>query len=269
MSTLPLIFGALVGFSLGLTGGGGALFAAPLLIYGLGVPPPDAVGISLITVGATSLVGLVQRALRRQVEIPTGLLFAAAGMIVAPAGSWLARRIPDTVLLGMFALLMLVIAIRMWMNASGHANEFSAAVDDNSGPACQRDPLGTLKLTSDCALLLAGIGIATGLLTGLFGVGGGFIIVPALVTFSSMGMQRAIGTSLLIVTLVSASGAASHLAAGKELPIALAGIFILGSVAGLLLGSRLSRKFSGPILQKIFGAAIAFVALYVLVRELG
>ncbi len=257
-----------MGFSLGLTGGGGALLAVPLLIYGLGVPARDAVGISLITVGVTSLAGFLQRVGRRQVEIPAGLLFAAAGMSVAPLGSWLARRIPDPVLLGMFALLMLLIAVRMWTNASGHANEFSLSIDDDTGPACRRDPLGELRLTSHCALLLAGIGIATGLLTGLFGVGGGFIIVPALVTLSGMGMQRAIGTSLLIVSLVSVSGVASYLAAGEDLPISMTGIFIVGSVAGLFVGSRLSRRVSGPLLHRIFAAVIVFVAAYVLVRTL-
>jgi hypothetical protein len=99
--------------SLGLTGGGGAIFAVPQLVYGLGVPAREAVGVSLLTVGSTSLVGLVQRAWRGMVEFPTGLLFAIAGMLGAPMGSWLADRIPEAVLLSLFAVLMLVIAVRM------------------------------------------------------------------------------------------------------------------------------------------------------------
>jgi uncharacterized membrane protein YfcA len=116
--------------------------------------------------------------------------------------------------------------------------------------------------------LLAGVGLLTGALTGLFGVGGGFIIVPALVTFSGMGIQRAIGTSLLIISLVSVSGAASHLVMNANLPIATAVIFVSGSIAGLFAGSRLSREFSGPGLQKIFAAAIVLIAAYVVVRSL-
>jgi uncharacterized membrane protein YfcA len=265
MPALTFIFGAIVGFSLGLTGGGGAIFAVPLLIFGLGLSPRDAVGISMMTVAVTAFAGFVQRMRRRQVEIPTGILFAAAGIIGAPFGAWLAARISDSALLGMFSLLMLVIATRMWMTAKG-VNP-STILDDDSGPSCQRDPEGKLTITTDCGLLLAGVGLFAGALTGLFGVGGGFIIVPALVTFSGMGIQRAIGTSLMIISLVSVSGAVSHMTVNANLPIAMAGIFALGSVAGLLAGSRLSRGLSGAGLQRIFAVAIVVIAVYVVVRS--
>src|SRR6186997_3318965 len=98
MFILTLLLGALVGFSLGLTGGGGAIFAVPLLVYGVGVPAREAVGVSLLTVGSTSLMGFVQRAWRGMVEFPTGLLFAIAGMLGAPVGSWLSDRIPEAIL---------------------------------------------------------------------------------------------------------------------------------------------------------------------------
>lgn len=266
MPSLTLIFGAVVGFSLGLTGGGGAIFAVPLLIYGLGLSPRDAVGISMTTVGVTAFAGFVQRMRRRQVELPTGILFAAAGIIGAPFGAWLAIRISDSVLMGMFSLLMLVIAVRMWMTAGG-IDKDAILDDDDSGPTCQRDPEGRLTITSACGLLLALVGLVAGILTGLFGVGGGFIIVPALVTFSGMGIQRAIGTSLLIISLVSVSAAASRMSVNANLPIATAGIFALGSIAGLFAGSRLSRRLSGPGLQKVFSAAIVMVAAYVVARS--
>jgi len=265
---LTLIFGALVGFSLGLTGGGGAIFAVPLLVYGLGVPAREAVGVSLLTVGATSLVGFVQRALSRMVEFPTGLLFAVAGMIGAPVGATLADQIPEAVLLGLFAVLMLVIAVRMWLKASDLSAHLPIIMDDNAGPTCRRDPQGKLRLTSQCAMLLAVIGLGAGVLSGLFGVGGGFIIVPALVMFSGMGMQRAIGTSLLVITLISASGTASHLLTGKDLTLSTAGLFTVGSVAGLFAGSGLAQSLAGPTLQRVFAAAIVVVALFVMVRTL-
>jgi uncharacterized membrane protein YfcA len=195
------------------------------------------------------------------------LLFAAAGMIGAPIGSWLSRHIPDNVLLGTFSLLMIVISIRMWTKAGSHINEHALHIADDDGPTCSRDPEGKLRITSDCALLLGVVGISAGILTGLFGVGGGFIIVPALVIFSGMGMQQAIGTSLLVISLVSVSGVASHLLAGRHLEMTTAVIFSFGSVAGLVAGSRLSRRFSGPLLQKVFAAAIVAVALYVVVRS--
>jgi uncharacterized membrane protein YfcA len=266
MPALTFIFGVVVGFSLGLTGGGGAIFAVPLLIYGLGLSPRDAVGTSMMTVGVTAFAGFIQRMRRRQVEFPTGILFAAAGIIGAPFGAWLAARISDSVLLGTFSLLMIVIAARMWMNA-GSTSQQALLDDDDAGPTCQRDPEGTLTITTDCGLLLAGVGLLAGALTGLFGVGGGFIIVPALVTFSGMGIQRAIGTSLLVISLVSISGIASHLMVNANLPIATAVIFVSGSIAGLFAGSRLSRGISGPGLQKVFAAAIVLIAVYVVVRS--
>jgi uncharacterized membrane protein YfcA len=263
---LTLLLGALVGFSLGLTGGGGAIFAVPLLVYGLGVPAREAVGVSLLTVGSTSLVGFVQRAWRGMVEFPTGLLFAIAGMLGAPVGSWLADRIPEALLLSLFASLMLVIAVRMWTKARDATARLPIIMDDNGGPTCRRDPEGKLRITSPCAVLLGVVGLGAGILSGMFGVGGGFIIVPALVMFSGMGMQRAIGTSLLVITLISASGTANHLLAGKDLTLATAGVFSAGSIAGLFAGSVLAQRLAGPVLQRVFAAAIVLVALYVIFR---
>jgi uncharacterized membrane protein YfcA len=269
MQFLTFVYGALVGFSLGLTGGGGAIFGVPLLVYGLDVPAHAAVGISLVAVGTTALIGFIQRARHGQVEFPTGLLFAVAGMISAPAGAALARRIPEPVLLGLFALLMLIIALRMWWKAGDAARQLVILADDNAGPTCRRDPQGRLRLTSRCAALLVLVGLATGVLAGLFGVGGGFIIVPALITFSGMGMQRAIGTSLLVMTLVSVSGTLSHLDSVGDTAWPIVILFTAGSVAGLFGGSWLARRLAGAVLQRTFAAAIIAVALLVIVRTAG
>lgn len=268
MLLVTLLSGAFIGFSLGLTGGGGAIFAVPLLVYLLGVPAREAVGVSLATVGSTSLVGFIQRARRKMVEFPTGLLFALAGMLGAPVGAWLADFIPDAVLLGMFSLLMLGIAVRMWWKANDGVAKLPIIMDENAGPTCRRDPEGKLRLTSRCAMLLGLVGLLSGVLSGLFGVGGGFIIVPALVVFSGMGMQRAIGTSLLVITLVSAAGTANHLLAGKDLTLSTAGLFTAGSIVGLFAGSWLAQRLAGPVLQKMFASAIVVVACYVIMRTM-
>lgn len=264
---LNVFFGAIVGLSLGLTGGGGAIFAVPLLVYGLETPAREAVGVSLLTVGVTALIGFLQRARRRLVEFPTGLLFAVAGMVSAPLGALLADRIPEALLLVMFAALMVVIAVRMWSSATDSTFRIPVNSDDNAGPTCRRDPEGKLRLTSQCAMLLAVIGLGAGVLSGLFGVGGGFIIVPALVMFSGMGIERAIGTSLLVITLISASGTASHLLAGRELPLDTAGLFAAGSIVGLFVGSAFAQRLAGPSLQRTFAIAIVLVAMFVLVRN--
>jgi uncharacterized membrane protein YfcA len=265
-SILIILLGAFVGFSLGLTGGGGAIFAVPILIYGLGVPAREAVGISLLTVGSTAFVGFVQRARRRMVEFPTGLLFAFAGMIGAPIGSKLADYIAEPVLLALFAGLMILIAVRMWLKANEKSANLPILDSDNAGPTCRRDPEGRLRLTSQCAMLLGVVGLSTGVLSGMFGVGGGFIIVPALVSFAYMGMQRAIGTSLLIVTLVSLSGATNYFLAGRELSVQTSSLFTVGSLAGLFLGSWLAQRLAGPKLQRLFAVSIVLVATYVILR---
>ncbi len=271
MSSLSVIFGALVGCSLGLTGGGGAIFAVPLLVYGLGVAPREAVGISLAAVGATSFVGFLGRWRARKIELRTGLVFAVAGMLGAPVGSWLSGLIPETVLLTLFAILMLVVALRMWSKASepaiaGLPIACSTETADVDGPACRRDLNGNLLLSSRCAWLLAAVGIATGVLSGLFGVGGGFVIVPALVLFSGMTIHRAVGTSMLVVALVSISGIGSHLFAGRTISLETTALFVVGGVAGLLLGTVAGRRLSGPALQKVFAVAIVAVAIFVVVR---
>jgi uncharacterized membrane protein YfcA len=268
---LTLSFGGIVGFSLGLTGGGGAIFAVPLLVYGLGVAPRESIGISLAAVGVTSFVGFLGRWRARKVEIRTGLVFAVAGMFGAPVGSWLSGLIPETVLLSLFAILMLVVALRMWSKASepeiaGLPIPCSTEAANVDGPACRRDNNGNLLLTSRCAGLLAVVGIVTGVLSGLFGVGGGFVIVPALVLFSGMAIHRAVGTSLLVITLVSVSAIASHLIVGRSISVETTALFVVGGVAGLLLGNLAGQRLSGPALQKVFAGAIVAVAIFVIIR---
>ncbi len=262
---LSILFGAFVGFALGLTGGGGSLLAVPLLVYGLGIAPREAFGISLAAVGATALVGVVPRIRAGQVEVGTGVLFAVAGMLGAPLGTWVAGMIPETVLLTLFSVLMLVVAWGMW-NKSPAKNEKTlqtASETDTRGPTCQRTADGKLRLSSRCAMLLAVIGLATGFLSGMFGVGGGFVIVPALVLFSAMPIQKAVATSLLVIVLVSISGVASHFAAGREISLEVTGLFILGGVIGMSLGGLASKRLSAPLLQKVFATGIVAVAIFI------
>jgi uncharacterized protein len=268
MWLLHVAFGAIVGLSLGLTGGGGAIFAVPLLVFGVGLDPAQAVGVSLVTIGATALVGSLQRLRYGLVEARTGLLFALAGMLTAPLGAKVADRLPAPLLLTLFAALMLVIALRMWRTADRTRGTIALNEALNEpGPTCHRDPQGVLRMTSRCAILLGSVGLLVGFLTGLFGVGGGFLIVPALVAFSGMGIQRAVGTSLFIMTLVTASGAAAHFMSGKTIACDVTVEFVCGAMGGLFLGSAFARKLAGPPLQKIFAAAIVAVACFVIFRS--
>lgn len=294
---LSILFGSLVGMSLGLTGGGGAIFAVPLLVYGLGRDPHEAVGISLASVGLVALVGCVERWRRHHVELRTGLLFAVAGMLTAPLGAWLRSGLEPTLLLALFALVMLVVALRMWrsagrpravaladdsladLTAGGLANSdanscsgsHSGSGSDShsharSGPACRRDPAGRLQMTTRCTLVLLLAGLVTGLLAGLFGVGGGFVIVPALVLTSGMNIERAIGTSLMVIALISVAGVTAHVLGGQPLPLSVAAPFIAGGMLGLAAGARLARYLAGPALERTFAVAMVLVAIFVIAR---
>jgi hypothetical protein len=266
VSLLSLLFGVIVGFSLGLTGGGGAIFAVPLLVYGLGVPPREAVTVSLAAVGLTALVGAIGRWRSGHVEVRTGLLFALAGMLGAPVGTWVAGFLPDVALLLSFAALMLLVAVRLWRRA-GEAPQRDCD-DLERGPTCRRDSQGRLQLTSRCALLLSVVGVQTGVLSGLFGVSGGFVIVPALVMFSGLGMHRAVATSMLVITLVSGSGFAAHLWSGRACSVELVALFAAGGVAGMFLGQQLAQRISGATLQRVFAVAIVAVAIFIIGRNL-
>lgn len=264
--------GAVVGLSLGLTGGGGALLAVPLLVYGLGSHPRQAVSVSLAAVGAMAAVGAVQRLVRQQVEVSTALIFAAGGLFGAPVGTWIARHIPEGVLLLLFALLMAVVAVRMWRGARQAYQPLELPLapvqEQPSAGGCRRDPSGRLHLGMPCAVILTALGTATGVLAGLFGVGGGFIIVPALVLFTGMELRRAVGTSLLVIALISATGIFSRRLAGSHLPWEVMLFFVLGGLVGLVAGSWLADRLAGPRLQQTFAVAILVVAGLMLTRTL-
>jgi len=268
MSGLGLIFGAVVGLSLGLTGGGGAIFAVPLLVYGLQVPPREAVSVSLAAVGATSLVGFLHRWKLGQVELKTGLIFALAGMLGAPLGTWIAGFVPDLILLLLFAGVMVVVAVRLWQQAATVRTEVVCVPSEDQGPTCRRDALGHLILNSRCAALLLLVGVVTGILSGLFGVGGGFVIVPALILFSGMPIHSAVGTSLMVIALISISGISSQIWAGRTIPWELTSLFVAGGIGGLFAGQSLGKHLSGPRLQKVFVVAILMVAVFVILKTL-
>lgn len=266
MALLSVVFGSIVGLALGLTGGGGSLFAVPMLVYGLGMPPHDATGVSLATVGATSLLGFLHRWKLGEVELRAGLVFAAAGMLAAPGGAWLAGRVSESLLLFLFAGLMIVVAARMWQQAARAvlAQAAQPSSSPSPSPSSGASDANASRVRSLPLLLL--LGALTGVLSGLFGVGGGIVIVPALVLVAGMPIHRAVGTSLMVIALVSVSSIASLVAQGRSIDPAVTGLFVAGGVAGLFAGQRLSRRLSGPALHV---AAILAVAVFVIAKNLG
>lgn len=262
MALLSVVFGSIVGLALGLTGGGGSLFAVPMLVYGLGMVPHDATGVSLAAVGATSFIGFLHRWKLGEVELHAGLAFAAAGMCAAPGGAWIAGRVSESLLLFLFAGLMIVVAARMWQQAA----RAQAEPPPPASPAPVAAEADAPRVRSLPLLLL--LGVLTGVLSGLFGVGGGIVIVPALVLVAGTPIHRAVGTSLMVIALVSASSITALALAGRSIDPAVTGLFVLGGVGGLFAGQRLGRRLSGPALQKVFVFAILAVAVFVIAKNL-
>jgi uncharacterized membrane protein YfcA len=253
---VALLSGLIVGGSLGLTGGGGSIFAVPLLVYALRLAPSAAIGLSLAMVGLTAGFGAALRLGRGEIDWMAGLVFAFAGMAWAPAGAWLGRQLAPAVLLSAFAVMMLVIGARMWRHRAG---------ERTVGGPCAADGGGRGRWA--CQARLAAAGTAAGLLSGLFGVGGGFIIVPALLSVTGMGVHRAISTSLLVIFLISSAGVAATLTQGTEWPWRLAAAFMAGGVAGMAGGSATRSRLPARQLQKVFAASMWLVAAFMLARN--
>ena len=242
--------GLLVGFVLGLVGGGGSVLAVPLLLYVVGLKDPhQAIGTSALGVAANALAGLWSHARAGNVNWRCGSAFAAAGILGALGGSTLGKLVDGQKLLFLFALLMLAVAAQMFRTRGNKGDE---------GATCNRDNLGKVLA----------FGLGTGAFSGFFGIGGGFLIVPGLVASTSMAIYRAVGTSLVAVSAFGLTTAANYATSGFVI-WPLAAVFILGGVAGSLLGTRASQAMATHkgSLNLAFAGFVAVVGIYVLVRS--
>jgi len=246
---LGLASGALVGFSLGLVGGGGSILAVPLMVYVVGVPNAHvAIGTSAIAVAVNAAVNLTNHARGGTVKWWCALTFAAAGILGAFAGSVLGKMMDGQKLLALFAVLMLVIAALMLKTRS-------------------RIGLPDVQISWTNVPALVGLGLATGTLSGFFGIGGGFLIVPALMLATGMPIMNAVSSSLVAVTAFGLTTAASYAWSGL-ISWELAGLFVAGGIAGGLIGTRSAQLLAARrgALNLVFAAVIIAVALYMLAR---
>lgn len=245
MIVLALALSLLIGVSLGLLGGGGSILTLPILVYVLGVDPKAAIAMSLFVVGVTSAVGSVAHARAGRVELRTGLVFAATAMAGAYAGGRVAHHLPSTLLLAAFGVIMLVTSAAMMR---GRRADGGAA-----------KPPQALKVLA--------IGAAVGVVSGLVGAGGGFLIVPALALFGGMTMPRAVGTSLVVIALQSFAGLAGHLG-HTELDWTLTGLITAAAIAGSFAGARASRRISPDALRRGFAWFVLAMALFLLGKQI-
>lgn len=244
MFIIGLVLSALIGLSLGMIGGGGSILTVPILVYFLGVGPHEAVVMSLAVVGVTSIFGSYLHYRKGHVDFPTSFSFGVAGMVGAFAGSPLTKLVSPTALLLIFGVLMMVVAASMLLRGKREASEV-------------HDP-------HPIQGILAGFGV--GAMTGFLGVGGGFLIVPALVLFSGLNMKKAVGTSLFVIFLNCAAALAGHLSQ-SDVDISLtAGVTALAA-GGVAAGSALSRRIPAHYLQKIFAILVLGVGILLIVKN--
>jgi uncharacterized membrane protein YfcA len=247
---LGLILSALIGLSLGLIGGGGSIITVPVLVYVLGVEAHEAVGMSLAVVGGTSLVGSFLHYRRGNLQMKTGLTFGVSGILGAFAGSPLTKLLSPSALLMTFALLMFFIGVLMLRRKPAAESEI--------------DRLGEKPILWKA--LLAGFGV--GVLTGFLGVGGGFLIVPALVMFGGLAMKDAIGTSLFVIFLNCVAGLVGH-ASQNGFDWGLTAQVTTLAVAGTIIGTLLSHKLEAKKLQKGFALFVLAVAIFLMIKNYG
>ena len=264
MEIIGYFASALIGVSLGLIGGGGSILTVPVLVYLFGVDPVLATAYSLFIVGSTSLVGAFPKYKDGLVNVKTAAIFGVPAILAVYATrAWLVPMIPNPVFeIGSFvvskAMLMMGIFAVLMVFAS-----YSMIRDNKSAPQPEA-AAGPQKF--NYPMILAE-GAIVGVLTGLVGAGGGFLIIPALVLFSKLPMKQAVGTSLLIIAAKSLIGFTGDLSQ-YHMDWKLLGIVTTLAIAGIFIGNRLSKNVDGEKLKKAFGWFVLVMGIYILIKEL-
>jgi uncharacterized membrane protein YfcA len=255
--------GFLIGISLGALGGGGSILAVPALVYAAGQTPKHATTTSLVLVALTAMIGIVPHWRARRVRFVAGTIFGFGGIGGSLLGSHWNKAADPNVLLLAFSGLMMIAAYGMWRRMRSTPPVIAplsvgAAAAAVTAPSIRIDPMTVLKV------IVAGT--IVGLLTGFFGVGGGFVIVPALVLALGFTMPEAIGTSLLVITINSAVALTTRLQAGS-IEWATVIPFTIASLLGVIIGSRLASTRDSTSLQRWFVGLLVVVAVYTAVRS--
>lgn len=250
-----IVSGAFVGVILGMVGGGGSIIAVPLLLYVVGMPSVHAaIGTSAVAVSLGALGNLVVAARRGLVKWPCALVFSASGLLGTFAGSHLALQLPGAKILSLFGGLMLVVGTLMLLRKNAEGDP---------------DVRLTLKTARHMAPWLIATGLAVGALAGFFGIGGGFLIVPALILATGMPVTNAIGTSLVAITVFGAATAGTYAWSG-EVVWKTVGLFVGGGIAGSILGQWIGTRMANKrsVLQSIFAGFVILIGIFTIYKGL-
>lgn len=242
--------GGLVGLALGATGGGGSLLAMPLLVYLLGVNVQAAAAMSLVVVAAAALLGVYQRRESGEIRPHAALVFSTTGIVGAWVGAFGHRLVQGYLVLLLFGVVMIIAAQQMWRRAG--------RPPDYPEPDRNDEPLPRSRW-----IRVSSIGLCVGLLTGFFGVGGGFVIVPVLTVVLGFPLRTAIGTSLLIIALVAIGGIMGH-ASAEGIDWELTALLLFGAAIGMTAGTYLARTVPSGVLMKSFAVLATGVALAII-----
>ncbi|TDU24186.1 hypothetical protein DFR24_4450 [Panacagrimonas perspica] len=260
--------GLIVGLVLALTGAGGTIIAVPLLMFGMGWTLTQASPVALAAVACSAAVGTIVGLRAGIVRYRAALLMAACGMVTMPLGLYGAHHLPLLPLTLAFSALLLGVAVRTFLQARAPDHAVTSSTTEIAQAPCLIDPrTGRFRWTDRCGRALSAAGLGTGLLSGLFGVGGGFLIVPALRRVTDLSIAGTIATSTMVIGLVSASTAITAAIAG-HLPGFAAAWFAAGAVGGMLVGRLVATRITGPRLQQGFAVLTAGAAVAVAVRAL-
>ena len=263
------LLGFIVGLTLGLTGAGGGILAVPALVLGVGLSMTTAAPIALIAVGLAALTGAIDGLRRRLVRYKAAVLMSVVGGVMSPAGVWLAKRLPEFWLMVMFSGVMFIVAGRMFAQAR-QAHKAGANEDTNSPKPCMiSDASGKFIWTPKCMLTIGSIGAVSGLLTGLLGVGGGFVIVPLLQRFTNLRIHNIVGTSLMVIALVSAITVLNALATSNALSHPATWPFVAAVIAGMVGGRFAAPKIPPTYIQMGFASLCSLSAGIILLEAFG
>ncbi|TFD20284.1 sulfite exporter TauE/SafE family protein [Cryobacterium sp. TMS1-13-1] len=250
MILAALLLGVIVGALLGLVGGGGSILAVPALVYGVGLPLEEAIPTSLIVVGAASAVAVLPR-LRTGVNWRLAGIIGAAGIPTAYLGTLVNRLVDPQLLLGAFSAIMVIAGVRMFFATRAEAGPCALPGGGTRWRSCLPRALAT--------------GTVVGFLTGLLGVGGGFLIVPALALVLGLPMGVTIGTSLVIIVINSVAGFSAHLS-DVQIDWAVTSAFAGTAMLASLIAGRLSRRLPDRVLKTSFAILVLCIAVYVAIR---
>ena len=252
-----LILGLCVGIILGLTGAGGGILAIPALMFSQGWSVSQAAPIGLLAVTGAAIFGAMEGFIRKLVRYRAAIWIALMGIPMTPIGLHVAKLLPAHWLMTAFAITMLVVAGRLLIPSANNEIYHPCNINPDTG---------RLRWTPLTVVILGAIGMLTGFLTGLLGVGGGFVLVPALRKATDISMHGIVATSLMVIALVGSAGIISNLMQGHEFPLTIALPFIIACVIGMFSGRRLINLFKAQTVQRVFAIFMICIAMFMLYK---